>query len=83
MDINAGNKKFTLYQYQDNRMLLVAIPNEYVPFIRQAIAEYGDISQVPSDRTVRGIFITDLMDQEFDPQAQQNNITINHLSPMQ
>ena len=80
MKLNIHTKKFTVYKLNTEDQLYVAIPEEYNEVIQDAIAEYGSIEAVPSDKTVRGIFFPKEKGVPFpDENAQQNDITINQL----
>jgi hypothetical protein len=60
----------------------VAVPKEYVPVIEQSTLEHGSIDKVPVEKTVRGIFLEQVWNDEYKlpaAEAQQNDITINQL----
>jgi hypothetical protein len=82
MKHNVDTRKFTVYKLVTDDKKYVAVPKEYVSVIEQNREEHGGIEKVPSDKTVRGIFLKEVWTDEYQlPSAdvQQNDITINQL----
>lgn len=82
MKHNVDTKKFTVYKLITDEKVYVAVPKEYVPVIERTTLEHGSIEKVPADKTVRGIFLKEVWNDEYQlpaTEAQQNEITINQL----
>ena len=63
--------------------LCVAVSRSFETEIETAIKEYGNISKVPVDKTVRGIFLEcqDKHRYNFDAEKPENDIVMNQLRP--
>jgi hypothetical protein len=79
MRIDTGKQQFHLYRYLGDEECYVAVPINYVHFIAAAEKEFGDLPNVPAERTVRGIFLK-ATGENFDEHAQQNDILIKNLA---
>ena len=73
--------QFTIYRYTSEKTMLVAVENEYIPKIKHAKKEFGNLKDVPPDWEVRGIFIETAGTKgiKFDPDTYQSEIIINCL----
>ncbi len=78
MKLEGHNIHFTLFGLADDTKLYVAVPDEYLTFIKQAEKEYGSLVEVPPDKTIRGIFVKNTSE-TFDENAPQNDIAIKSL----
>lgn len=80
--MNIINKdKFNIYQFQETESVYVAVPKEYTETISNAISEYGNIKAIPSDKTVKGIFLSKENNRfQLDENAQPKDIMINELT---
>jgi hypothetical protein len=75
--------KYTVYKLKTDDTLLVAVPILYSEQISDLLKEHGKLENVPSSKTVRGIFIKN--DHEGkNPEMmkvgeQENDVTVNQL----
>ncbi len=77
---NVNTEKFIVYQLPGKDVRFVAIPVEFEEEIVRLTSEHANIKAIPSDRTVRGIFLDRTGNDLFlDENAQQSDITINRL----
>ena len=65
MKHNVDTKKFTVYQLISDEKVYVAILKEYMPVVEQHRLEFGSIDKVPSDKTVRGVFLKKVYTDQF------------------
>ena len=82
MKHNVDTKRYTVYRLSSGDKQYVAVPKEYVPVIEQSTLEHGSIEKVPLDKTVRGIFLEEVWNDEYKlPGAGelQKDISINEL----
>lgn len=79
MDSQGNSLKFRIYRLKDQD-LKVAVPGEYWPQLDYELSQYGNLQNVPSERSIRGILIQP--GNVVDELAQQNDIVINQLLPM-
>ncbi|MBA3682945.1 MAG: hypothetical protein H0W73_17540 [Bacteroidetes bacterium] len=77
---NKLHSGFRLFKLKGPDEIHVAVPASYVSVVFDELLKNGDIAGVPSDKTIRGIFL-EKTDGEllFDENAQQNDIVINQL----
>jgi len=77
MTIKKETNAYSVFAYEGENVLLVAVPDNYIPYIEQAEEEYGQIENIPSAKQVRGIYVTkNLAFNEWDP---KNDFTVNRL----
>jgi hypothetical protein len=80
MKLHSVDKEFEVYELKSKDNLLVAIPIEFMAVIDVAIKEFGEIDLIPSDRTVRGIFLNNSNGSfELNKDDPQNDIVINQI----
>lgn len=74
-------EKFTVYRFKTDDQLYIAVPSGFCQVISNAVKEYGQLSAVPDEKTVRGVFAQKNGNKYhyIDNNEQQNDITINQL----
>jgi hypothetical protein len=75
-------EKFTLYHYQSEIKMLVAVAAEHRPKLKHALKEFGSFKEVPLDWEIGGILIESTKSKtvNFDEDSMQSEIAINCLA---
>jgi hypothetical protein len=76
---------YTIYKILTDDDLLVAVSSEYTEQIERMVEEYGSIKNIPSSKTVRGIFINRGEKEDLKmviTPMQENDVTVNQLRPI-
>ncbi len=77
--------KYTIYKILTDEELLVAVSSDYAEQIDRMVEEYGSIKNIPSSKTVRGIFINSGEKKDLKmitTPMQENDVTVNQLRPI-
>jgi hypothetical protein len=73
---------YRMYKLKTDSTIMVAVPGIYNQHISQLKHEYGSVAEIPSSKTVRGIFVKKDEKGQYSlvsPSAQENDVTINQL----